>query len=100
LGPSDDYEATLTLSELSRQAERYKLAERVLLDPLEAMGADLDGPIFGLKLDGQLPFESNRTMGGPNGQASFIDRLVTQKEGPRQQQLSSQLVSAALGFNR
>ncbi|CAB9503979.1 protein kinase mTOR [Seminavis robusta] len=106
LGPSDDYEATLTLSELSRQAERFKLAERVLLDPLDALGANLDGPTFGLQLDGQLSLDiMPEGVNGPAGYASFINHLVTQREGvlqpnfgPRQQQLSNQLVSAAGGF--
>ena len=44
LGPDDEVEATLMLSELSRQAQRHKYAERVLLDPLEALKADLNGP--------------------------------------------------------
>jgi serine/threonine-protein kinase mTOR len=50
LGPADDVEATLTLSDLFCQAQRQKYAERVLLDPLEAMNADLDGQRFGLNL--------------------------------------------------
>ena len=58
LGPRDDYEAILTLSDLSRQAERFKLAERVLLDPLQALDADLNGPIFGFKLDDQNVFDA------------------------------------------
>jgi len=47
LGPTDDIEATLTLSELSRQAHRFKLAERVVVDPLRELGADLNGKVFG-----------------------------------------------------
>lgn len=54
LGPADEVDATLTLSELSRQAQRFKLAERVLLDPLEKLGADLNGPIFGFGLQENL----------------------------------------------
>lgn len=50
LGPTDEVDATLTLSELSRQAQRFKLAEQVLLDPLEGLRADLDGPVFGFGL--------------------------------------------------
>eukprot|EP00536_Pseudo-nitzschia_multiseries_P002882 jgi/Psemu1/318014/estExt_fgenesh1_pm.C_410004 len=37
LGPEDEVEATLTLSDLSRQAQRFKLAERILLAPLEKL---------------------------------------------------------------
>ena len=54
LGPTDEVNATLTLSELSRQAQRFKLAERVLLDPLEALGADVNGPTFGFGLSEAL----------------------------------------------
>jgi hypothetical protein len=50
LGPTDEVEATLTLSELSRQAQRLKLAERVLLVRLENLGANLNGPVFGFGL--------------------------------------------------
>mmetsp|Transcript_21493 Transcript_21493/g.52973 ORF Transcript_21493/g.52973 Transcript_21493/m.52973 type:complete len:3171 (+) Transcript_21493:99-9611(+) len=50
LGPTDEVDATLTLSELSRQAQRFRLAERVLLNPLEALEADLDGAVFGFGL--------------------------------------------------
>jgi FKBP12-rapamycin complex-associated protein len=49
LGPTDEVEATLTLSAMSRQAQCQKLAERVLLDPLVELGADLNGPIFGFR---------------------------------------------------
>ncbi|EEC46831.1 predicted protein [Phaeodactylum tricornutum CCAP 1055/1] len=37
IGPEDDVDAVLTLSKLSRQAERHKFAERVLLDPLHSL---------------------------------------------------------------
>ena len=50
LRPDEEVEATLTLSELSRQAQRYKFAERVLLDSLDALEADLNGPLFGIGL--------------------------------------------------
>lgn len=50
LGPEDEVEATLTLSELSRQAQRFKLAERVLLSPLEKLGVNLNGTVFGFGL--------------------------------------------------
>ncbi len=50
LGPEDEVDATLTQSELSRQAQRFKLAERVLLAPLEKLGVDLNGAVFGFGL--------------------------------------------------
>jgi hypothetical protein len=43
LEPTDEVDTTLTLSELSREAQRFKLAERVLLEPLEKLGGDLNG---------------------------------------------------------
>jgi FKBP12-rapamycin complex-associated protein len=52
--PADEVDATLTLSELSRQAQRFKLAERVLLDPLQKLGADLNGAVFGFGLTENL----------------------------------------------
>jgi hypothetical protein len=54
LGPTDDVDATLTLSELFCQAQRHKHAERVLLDPLQALHADLDGFRFGRNLPDSL----------------------------------------------
>jgi len=54
LGPTDEVDATLTLSSISRHAQRYKLAERVLLDPLEKLGADLNGSQFGFNLPPSL----------------------------------------------
>jgi hypothetical protein len=54
LGPADEVDATLTLSALSRQAQKYKLCERVLLEPLEQLGADLDSSIFGFHLPDSL----------------------------------------------
>lgn len=102
LGPSDDYEAILTLSDLSRQAERFKLAERVLLDPLQALDTDLNGPVFGFKLDAHIVHDG----AGPLSQ-SRIDPFAVEDQGvqhsslrPIQQQLSSQLVSLAGGLER
>jgi hypothetical protein len=54
LGPMDEVGATLTLSALSRQAQKYKLSERVLLEPLEQLGANLKSPIFGYNLPPNL----------------------------------------------
>ena len=50
LGPEDEVDSTLTLSELSRQAQRFKVAERVLLSPLEKLSVDLNGVVFGFGL--------------------------------------------------
>lgn len=106
LGPSDNYEATLTLSDLSRQAERFKLAERVLLDPLQELNADLNGPIFGFTLDEHLGLASGVDNSGSMSY-TVLDRLVMEEQGeltpsvgPIQQQLSNELVSLAGGLER
>ena len=80
LGPTDEVDATLTLSELSRQAQRFKLAERVLLDPLKALGADLDGPLFGFNLSESLGLrtELEETIARTQ-MTNIIDDLVTQE---------------------
>jgi len=56
LGPTDEVDATLTLSALSRQAQAYKISERVLLDPLEQLGADLNSSIFGHSISESIKF--------------------------------------------
>jgi hypothetical protein len=78
LGPTDEVDSTLTLSELSRQAQRFKLAERVLLDPLEALGADLNGPAFGFGLAENLGLriELEETI-ARTPVSNIIDDLVT-----------------------
>ena len=107
LGPSEDYEATLTLSDLSRQAERYKLAERVLLDPLEELRADLDGHIFGFNLGDHVGLGLGVTGSNTGSNGPIINHLVADKAGtflpnygPKQEQLSNKLVSAAGGLER
>ena len=108
LGPTDDVEATLTLSELSRQAHRFKLAERVVLDPLRELGADLDGKVFGFHSPETLHLGSLfRERGGTNNIDTLIDRLVTKdtgsflpKYGPAHQQYSKQLIQQAGGISR
>jgi hypothetical protein len=88
LNPLDEVEATLCLSDLSRQAQRFKLAERVLLDPLMELRADLNGPVFG-------------------NSASVISRLVTgdgshfrPNYGSLHEQISKQLLQSAGGLER
>lgn len=77
LGPTDQVDAILTLSELSREAQRFKLAERILLDPLHALSADLNGPIFGFDLAKSLGLraELNETAGQLQ-MANIINDLV------------------------
>jgi FKBP12-rapamycin complex-associated protein len=108
LGPTDEVDATLTLSELSRQANRFKLAERVLLDPLQALGADLNGPTFGFDLSESLGLrlELEDTI-ARTPMTSIIDDLVTQDSraflptyGQRHEQWSKQLVRENGGLER
>lgn len=54
LGPTDEVDATLTFSALSRQAQKYKLCEGVLLEPLKQLGADLNSSVFGFHLPDSL----------------------------------------------
>jgi hypothetical protein len=107
LGPADEVEATLTLSELSRQAQRFKFAERVLLDPLEALNADLNGPIFGFGLTdsrgARLAFSGSSAV----SHRLFIDRLlfgdkttVIPSYGPPHEEWSKRLVAEAGGLER
>ena len=82
LSPTDDVEATLTLSTLSREAQCYKLAENVLLDPLDALHANLDGPIFGINLPQNLALGLSCTrdaLAGGYPHAGGVDRLLRGK---------------------
>ena len=54
LGPTDEVDATITLSALSRQAEAYQLAERTLLDPLARMKSSLNSPVFGVDIPSNM----------------------------------------------
>jgi len=80
LGPTDEVAATLSLSALSRQAQSFKLAERLLVDPLRQLGADMDGPAFGFALPSSLGLGLQPPGDGSNGYVSdsgMLDRLVT-----------------------
>jgi FKBP12-rapamycin complex-associated protein len=108
LGPADEVEANLTLSELSRQAQRYNLAERVLLDPLAALGADLNGPAFGFGLSELLGLrmELEETV-ARNSVAQIINELVTNdsvafvpKYGQVHEHWSKQLLKETGGLDR
>lgn len=79
LSPTDDVQATLTLSTLSREAQCYKLAEKVLLDPLDALHANLEGPIFGINLPQSLALGLSCTrdaMTGGYPHSGGVDRLL------------------------
>jgi FAT domain len=75
LGPTDEVDATVTLSNLYRQAQRYKLSERVLLDPLANLGANLNGPVFGFGLPESLSLGLPRVENVNAGQV-IVNRLV------------------------
>jgi len=100
LGPTDEVDATLTLSVLSRQAHCHKLAERVLCNPLAELGADLNGPIFGFGLQSALGVQGNNC-------CATIDRLLIEsadniltKYGADYEEYSHRLVRKAGGLER
>jgi tetratricopeptide (TPR) repeat protein len=108
LGPADEVDATLTLSELSREAQRFKLAERVLLDPLHALGASLDAPAFGFGLAEALELraeiEASMTK---KPYSKIIDELVSEtsttflpRYDERHEEWCRQLVEHAGGLDR
>ena len=108
LGPTDEVDATLTLSELSRQAQRFKLAERVLLDPLEELRADFNGPAFGFGLAESLGLreELEETM-ARTPVANIIDDLLTSESraflpnyGEMHDRWSKQLIQETGGLQR
>lgn len=109
LGPEDEVDSTLTLSELSREAQRFKLAERVLLRPLEKLGVDLNGAVFGFGLAENLGLRIElenavKTMPIP----LIIDNLVANNSNSAylpnysdvHHQWSRQLVEEAGGLER
>ena len=70
LGPTDEVDATITLSSLSRQAEANRFAERTLLDPLAKMNCSLNSPIFGIGIP------SNLELGITNSLGESMERIV------------------------
>jgi len=104
LEPGDDVEAILSLSELSRQAHRHKFAERVLLDQLNSLDANIDGPIFGHAESLGIGVDFG-TLRGTNGSyAPVIDRIlqgqlndVACRYGPHHENWSKSFVEDAGG---
>jgi hypothetical protein len=100
LGPTDEVDATLTLSVLSRQAHCHELAERVLCSPLEQLGADINGPVFGLG-NIQSAFGAIRRIS-----FSTIDRILCDNDSikanynPEHMEYSRRLVLKAGGLER
>ena len=107
LGPTDEVESILTLSELSRQSQRYKFAERVLLDSLDRLDADLNGPVFGFPLSAQQRSHIDFSAVQSHTLPSIIDSIVlgdlsniTPAYGPHHEQISKSLVDVAGGLER
>jgi FKBP12-rapamycin complex-associated protein len=107
LGPTDEVESTLTLSELSRQAHRFKLAERVVLDPLGELGAQLNGRVFGFGAPESLNLGLvHRDISSAGHLEGLIERLVTKQAdsflpqyGPTHHQYSTRLIEQAGGLS-
>ena len=111
-GPTDEVDATLTLSALSRQAKYFRMAESVLLDPLTELQANLNGPVFGFGLPASLglglKFDERKDEKMPYGAlGARIDRIVTGEDGSflpeygaAHEKYSNRLVEEAGGLKR
>ena len=110
LGPTDDVDGTLALSSLSRQAQSFKIAERLLVDPLQKLDADMNGAAFGFGLPPSLGLgiscpsseDSSHFYG-----SGIIDRLVTGRPddflpryGSSHEQYTRKLIEEAGGLDR
>lgn len=107
LEPTDEVESILTLSELSRQSQRYKFAERVLLDSLDRLDAELNGPVFGLPLSTQQRSHNKFPVIQTQSLPFLIDNIVsgdlsdiTPAYGPHHEEKSKSLVEIAGGLDR
>jgi serine/threonine-protein kinase mTOR len=104
LGPTDEVQSILLLSDLSKQAQMFKLAERVLLDPLDKLGANLNGPIFGYGIPPALDAKATQVDGIGH---KAIDKLVTASAceilpayGPLHEKYSAEILVEAGGLER
>lgn len=107
LGPAEEVESTITLSDLSRQANRFKFAERVLLDPLETLGADLNGKAFGFGLSETLGLRVDFSVFAKNAFPVIVDRVISGDlgsivpiYGPAHDQWTKVLVNEAGGLDK
>lgn len=107
LGPADEVESTLTLSELSRQAQRYKFAERILLDPMEKLGADINGRAFGFGLSESLRLRVDFSVYAKTSFPLLVDRIlagdlgsIVPIRGPKHDQWSKTLIMEAGGLDK
>jgi len=107
LGPDEEVDTTLRLSDLSRQAQRYKFAEQVLLRPLTELNADLDGPSFGFGLAESLDIRIDFANLDDASLPSMIERVVVTDlkriipvYGSTHEQWSDSLAEDAGGLNK
>lgn len=100
LGPTDEVDATITLSALSRQAEAFQLAERTLLDPLARMRCSLNSPIFGVGIPQSLGLGLAMIQGESMERIVNGDISVQMTYRAHHQQFSQQLFKEAGGEER
>jgi hypothetical protein len=100
LGPTDEVEATIKLSALSRQAKAYLLAERTLLDPLARMKCSLDSRIFGIGLPPLLGIGLTMSLAESMELIVNGDISVQMNYKPRHERLLAELVDEAGGKER
>jgi len=107
VGPDEEVDATLRLSTLSRQAQRYKFAEGVLLRPLSELNAGLYGRAFGFGLSETLGTRIDFANLDNGSVSLMIDRVVQTdlssvipEYGPNHEQWSRNLVSESGGLQR
>jgi len=100
LGPTDEVDATITLSALSRQAEAFRLAERTLLDPLAKMKCSLNSPVFGIGIPANLGLGISDSTGESMERIVNGDISVHMKYKHHHDQFSKQLFAEAGGEER
>jgi FKBP12-rapamycin complex-associated protein len=100
LTPTDEVDAIIKLSALSRQAESYLLAERVLLDPLVQMNCTLESRSFGVGIPPLTGIGLTTSLAKSmelivNGEIS-----VQMKYGPHHERLCADVIDEAGGKDR
>ena len=97
LGPTDEVDATITLSSLSRQAEAYRFAERTLLDPLAKMNCSLNSPVFGIGIPSNIDLGMTNSLGESMERIVNGDTSVQMNYKQHHQQFCKQLFTEAGG---
>jgi serine/threonine-protein kinase mTOR len=109
LKQEEEIDSTLKLSELSTQAHKYKFAERVLLDPLAALNANINGAVFGFGVSEALNVrvDFTRFSESPAALGQVIDRIllgdlltIVPNYSAKHDQWSKTLVAEAGGLER